>query len=210
MRRAAVVAAAGLTVAAVGGLLAAASLRREPEERDDVSGAPFGLLSSRHRGLTVGEQAHVLPPAWEPGLLTTLARWDPSPPRSTAGRLAATSWAAPLTLLGLWAGLASGQRPRVHEGALLFTGVEGVAGPALRRRRVAAVVLGQAIVCSGEPSPALLAHELAHVRQAERLGPLFALAYLGLLAVYGYARHPLERAARRAGRGALSSERSGV
>jgi hypothetical protein len=56
------------------------------------------------------------------------------------------------------------------------------------------------VVARGQPSAALLAHELVHTRQAERLGPFMAPVYLGLLARYGYLRHPMERAARRAGR----------
>jgi hypothetical protein len=44
----------------------------------------------------------------------------------------------------------------------------------------------------------LLAHERAHVRQSMVLGPLFIPAYLVLAVPFGYRRHPMERAARRA------------
>ncbi|MDP8931826.1 MAG: hypothetical protein M3O70_25470, partial [Actinomycetota bacterium] len=71
-------------------------------------------------------------------------------------------------------------------------------GAVLRSRGFDAGAFGHVIVAAGDPHDHLLAHELVHVRQAERLGPLMAPVYLGLLAVYGYARHPLERAARRA------------
>jgi hypothetical protein len=125
-----------------------------------------------------------------------LAAWVPSAPGGRLARAAALVWAAPITLLGLVAGFGSGARARATSGVLLFAPARGVTGWLLRRRGFAAVGLGHVVVSVDEPSPGLLAHELAHVRQAERLGPFMAPAYLAFTAVHGYHRNPLERAAR--------------
>lgn len=138
-------------------------------------------------------------PAWEPPALTALARWEPPPPATALGRLAAYAWAAPLTVAGLAAGLGARTRPRVRVGVLLFPDARGVTGAILRRRRYAAAAIGHVVIARSAPGDALLAHELVHVRHAERLGPLLPPVYLGLMAVYGYRRHPMERAARAAG-----------
>lgn len=68
---------------------------------------------------------------------------------------------------------------------------------------MAAITIGEVIVCVGEPSERLLRHESAHVRQALMLGPLYVPAYLlgcvvGWLRGDWYERHPMEEAARRA------------
>lgn len=125
-----------------------------------------------------------------------VAAWVPSAPRSAAGRAVSVVWAAPITVAGLVAGLFSLTKPRVVQGVVLFAPARGVTGWIIRRRGFAAVGVGHVIVSVQEPSPRLLAHELAHVRQAERLGPLMAPAYLGFLAVHGYQRNPFEQAAR--------------
>lgn len=134
----------------------------------------------------------------EPVALRALSSWRPRAPRSRPGRLAARVWAAPVTLVGLLVGAGGAVRPRRVAGVLLFAPVRGVTGATLRANGFAAGAFGHVVVAVGDPGPALLDHELAHVRQAEYLGPLFVPAYLGLLAVYGYRRHPLERAARAA------------
>ena len=41
-----------------------------------------------------------------------------------------------------------------------------------------AITFGHVILCVDEPDEALLAHEMAHVRQYERWGPLFVPVYL--------------------------------
>lgn len=130
-----------------------------------------------------------------------LADWVPAPPTTTRAQIAARIWAAPMTLVGLLAGVASGARPQLREGVVLFAPARGLAAAAVRWRGFAAVALGHVVLALEEPSPELLTHELVHVRQAERLGPLMAPAYLGLLAVHGYARHPMEHAARLAAAG---------
>lgn len=127
---------------------------------------------------------------------TALADWIPAPPASTVAQIAARIWAAPMTLVGLLAGVASGARPQLRDGVVLFAPARGLTAAAVRWRGFAAVALGHVVLALEEPSPELLTHELVHVRQAERLGPFMAPAYLGLLAVHGYARHPMEHAAR--------------
>lgn len=137
-------------------------------------------------------------PNWEPKILGRLAHWEPRPPTRGLTRVVAYAWASPVTLVGLVVGAAAAVRPRLREGILLFPGARGVTGWVIRRRNFAAGTFGHVVVCTKDPSPALLAHELIHTRQAERFGPLMAPVYLGLLAVYGYRRHPMERAAREA------------
>ena len=129
-------------------------------------------------------------------LAPRVAAWIPEPPRSAAGRVASLAWAAPISVAGLLAGMASLVRPRLVAGVVLFAPARGLSGWVLRRRGFAAIGLGHVIVSLEEPSARLLAHELAHVRQAERLGPLMAPAYLSFLAVHGYQRNPFEQAAR--------------
>lgn len=127
-----------------------------------------------------------------------LQEWMPAPPASMAASVAVKFWAAPVTLVGLVAGAGAAVPPRLRDGVVLFAPARGITGALIRRRGFAATALGHVVVAVEEPSPALMAHELMHVRQAERLGPLFLPAYLVLLAVHGYRRHPLEQAARAA------------
>lgn len=177
--------------------------RRKLNELDpvqDLSGASIPLDTPGRPPLGASVDARMLPPAWEPPALRALARWEPRAPRHPLARAAAYAWAAPLTLAGLAAGCLAGVRPEVREGVLLFARARGPAGAVLRSRRYAAGAVGHVVIAVGDPGPGLFAHELVHVRHAERLGPLTVPVYLALLGVYGYARHPLERAARRAAR----------
>lgn len=125
-----------------------------------------------------------------------LAAWIPPAPTTRTARIAAIVWAAPMTCAGLVAGAASGVRPRLQHGVILFAPARAITGALVRRRGFAAAGLGHVVIALDEPSNSLLTHELVHVRQAERLGPLMAPAYLALLAIHGYARHPMEHAAR--------------
>ncbi|MPZ71955.1 MAG: hypothetical protein GEU74_01785 [Nitriliruptorales bacterium] len=127
---------------------------------------------------------------------TRLQTWIPPAPRSALTRLVAAMWASPVTLAGLLAGAGSATRPRFVDGIVLFAPARGITGLLIRRRGFTAAGLGHVVIALEEPSASLLAHELAHVRQAERLGPFMAPAYLALLAVHGYRHHPMERAAR--------------
>lgn len=162
----------------------------------DLSGAaPLPDRSRAPVGLRAG---HLVAPSWEPAALTALARWAPSPPATTWGRILVRVWAAPLTLAGLVLAAASAVRPRRRGDVWVAAPARGLFTARFSRRGFVACTLGHVIVAAREPDAQLLAHEYVHVRQAERLGPLMAPLYLGLMGVYGYARHPLERAARAA------------
>lgn len=102
-------------------------------------------------------------PAWGLG-------WNVRFPQDTGGRwvvLFRTSMTAPklyLRLWNRWGGLSLPFAVTIR-GELAITG---------RYRR-------------------LLAHELRHIDQWSVLGPLFVVAYLLLLPIFGYENHPFER-----------------
>jgi hypothetical protein len=107
-------------------------------------------------------------------------------------------WAMPNTLLGLVVGALTFQTPRIHGGAIVFDrGTRGVTW-LLRAMNRTAMTLGFVIVSSAPVEGRLLAHERHHVRQSMLWGPLFVPVYLALAIPFGYRRHPMERAARRA------------
>jgi hypothetical protein len=108
-------------------------------------------------------------------------------------------WAGPNSLVGLVGGLTTGQRPVRWRGVLLFEDAQGGLARFLRWRGFTAITLGHVIVANRPLSDGLLAHELEHVAQHERWGPLYYPAYL-LGSVAGYRRNPFERAATRAAR----------
>ena len=103
-------------------------------------------------------------------------------------------WAGPNSLVGLAGGLTTGRRPVRWRGVLLFEDARGGLARFLRWRGFAAITLGHVIVANRPLSDGLLAHELEHVAQHERWGPLYYPAYL-LGSVRGYRRNPFERAA---------------
>jgi hypothetical protein len=125
-----------------------------------------------------------------------------------SSRVLAYSWASPTTAVGLCAGLltlASGGRARRRSGTIEFHG--GFARWMLRKTpiRASAMTLGH-VILGRDPDclDACRAHELVHVRQAERWGVLFLPAYV-LASAWVWARggrayldNPFERAARRA------------
>jgi hypothetical protein len=141
----------------------------------------------------------VAPPT-EPAIVSRLATWIPEPPGDRVRRCAAYVWAAPLTAAGVLVGAVSRSRPRVRDGVLMFAGARGLGGRMLRWRGFQAATLGHIVIALGQPDERLWRHELTHVRQSERLGPLFPLLYLAALARYGYRRNPFERAAYLAGK----------
>lgn len=193
---AAVVGAAALVAVAArrGGRGLRVSFAADDLQPGDVSGA--ARLPDRSRERVALGAGHVVAPSWEPAPVTALAGWVPPPPATGRGRALALGWAAPLTLVGGVLAVASGVWPRRHGDVWIAAPAGGLFAARFARRGFAACTLGHVIVAAREPNERLLAHERVHVRQAERLGPLMAPVYLGLLAVYGYARHPLERAAR--------------
>jgi hypothetical protein len=148
-----------------------------------------------------------LPPVRAPGRVgAAVAAWRPTRPRTRRGRVAAALWAGPFTLVGVTLGALGGVRPRWDptHGCLVVAGVRGPSGAALAAVGADANTIGQAVLSRRpDPSPALLAHESAHVRQTERLGPFLLPAYVWFAARHGYRDHPLERAARGAARDAI-------
>jgi hypothetical protein len=107
-------------------------------------------------------------------------------------------WAMPNTLLGLVLGALTFQSPRIHFGVIVFDrGPRGVTW-LLRAMNRTAMTLGFVIISVAPVEGRLLAHERHHVRQSMLWGPLFVPVYLALAIPFGYRRHPMERAARRA------------
>jgi hypothetical protein len=141
-----------------------------------------------------------LPPDRAPGRIAgRLGRWVPAPPTTTAGTWASRVWASPLTLIGLLLAALSGTRPEwsAQHRCWVARDVGGLSGLALRGVGADANAVGHVILCRlPAPPESLIAHELVHVRQAERFGPLLFPLYVWLGARYGYRDHPLERAAR--------------
>jgi hypothetical protein len=131
------------------------------------------------------------PPGRRPGRIDDLGDLLPVA-RSLWGYL----WAGPNSLVGLVGALTTRRRPVRWRGVLLFEDATGGLARFLRWRGFAAITLGHVIVTNRRASDGLLAHELEHVAQAERWGPLYYPAYL-LGSLRGYRRNPFERAARR-------------
>ena len=106
-------------------------------------------------------------------------------------------WAGPNSLIGLAAAATTRARPVRWRGVLLFEEGRGGLARFLRWRGFSAITLGHVIVANERLTDRLLAHELEHVAQHERWGPLYYPLYL-LASVRGYRRNPFERAAARA------------
>ena len=83
-------------------------------------------------------------------------------------------WAAPWSLVGLVLGVGFAHRRRMH-GVLLY---EGATWPRRLGWRYRAITFGHVILCVDLIDETTLRHELVHVRQYERWGPLFVPAYL--------------------------------
>ncbi len=107
-------------------------------------------------------------------------------------------WTLPNTLLGLLLGALTFQAPRTHGGAIVFDRRARGLTAVLRRMHRSAMTVGFVIVSAVPVEGRLLVHEQLHVRQYMVWGPLFIPAYLLLAIPFGYRRHPMERAARRA------------
>lgn len=104
-------------------------------------------------------------------------------------------WAAPNTILGLVLGALSFQVPLVHGGILVFAGPPRGTLWVIRAFRRSALTLGHVVLSNRPLEGRLLAHELHHVWQYERLGPLYLPIYLLVWVFTGYRRHPFELAA---------------
>jgi hypothetical protein len=107
-------------------------------------------------------------------------------------------WTLPNTVLGLVLGLLTFQTPRLCGGALVFDRAPRGLTRAMRAANRAAMTVGFVIVSGVRVEGRLLDHERHHIRQYMVWGPLFIPVYLLLAVPYGYRRHPMERAARRA------------
>ena len=121
-------------------------------------------------------------------------------------------WAGPNSLVGLVGALTTRTRPVRWRGVLLFEDAGGGLARFLRWRGFAAITLGHVIVTNRPLDDRLLAHELEHVAQHERWGPLYYPAYL-LGSIRGYRRNPFELAASRAAnavQAALEARRRGT
>jgi hypothetical protein len=122
-------------------------------------------------------------------------------------RLLAILWASPYTLLGLLLGgigLCTGGRVQIRRGVVEFYGggVKWLLGQFFMGQGAMAFTLGHTVL--GQTDAALdiaREHELVHVRQYERWGPLMGPAYLGcslVLWITGkrpYRDNPFEREA---------------
>ena len=102
-------------------------------------------------------------------------------------RLLRSLWAGPGSLLGLVLSPLFKRRGR-RDGILVC---EGASWPRRLGWRYRAITLGQVVLCVDTADDDLLAHERTHVRQWERWGPLFLLAYpVASLVALVTGRHP--------------------
>jgi hypothetical protein len=113
-------------------------------------------------------------------------------------RLLRYVWALPNTVLGLVLGLLSFRIPRVDEGIIVFEGRPLGFLWIIARMRREGVTFGHVVLTAAPLRGAVRRHELEHVWQYERFGPVYIPAYLALWLVHGYRRHPFELAALRA------------
>jgi hypothetical protein len=112
-------------------------------------------------------------------------------------------WASFNSVVGMVGAASAGVRPVRWRGVLLFEGGRGGLAWVLRRRGFQAITLGHVIVTTERVGDRVLAHELCHVAQHERWGPLFYPAYL-LTSLAGYRRNPFEHQAERRAVAALA------
>ena len=120
-------------------------------------------------------------------------------PSRSLRRVLAYVWASPWSLVGLLLAPLFSRR-RVESGVLVC---EGASWPGRLGWRYTAITFGHVVLCVTATTESLMRHELAHVRQYERWGPLFLPAYLlgSLWAVltgkHYYRDNPFESALRR-------------
>ena len=107
-------------------------------------------------------------------------------------------WTVPNTFLGILLGLLTFQAPRMHGGAIVFDRAPRGLTRLLPAMHRTAMTVGFVIVAAVPVEGRLLAHERHHIRQYTQWGPFFIPVYLVLAIGFGYRRHPMERAARRA------------
>lgn len=108
------------------------------------------------------------------------------------------AWTLPNTILGVILGLLTFQTPRRRHGLLLFDRRPRGLTWVMPRLGRSAVTVGFVVLAARPLEGRLLAHERHHVVQYMAWGPLFIPVYILLAIVFGYRRHPMERAAIRA------------
>jgi hypothetical protein len=102
-------------------------------------------------------------------------------------RLLRSTWAGPGSLFGLVLSPLFNRRG-FRDGILVC---EGASWPRRLGWGYRAITLGQVVLCVDTVDDDLLAHERAHVRQWERWGPLFLVAYpIASLYALVTGRHP--------------------
>jgi hypothetical protein len=108
-------------------------------------------------------------------------------------------WTSPNTLLGVLLGVLTFQRPRLAPGGVVVfdRAPRGLTWLMPRLHRTA-VTVGTVVIAARPLTGSLELHERHHVRQFRAWGPLFLPVYFLLSIRYGYRRHPMEVAARRA------------
>jgi hypothetical protein len=108
-------------------------------------------------------------------------------------------WTLPNTLLGVVLGVFTFQIPRLSSGGVLVFDrhPRGLTWLMPKLHRVA-VTVGFVILAAEPLTGRLEVHERHHVGQFGVWGPLFLPVYFLMAARYGYRRHPMEVAARRA------------
>jgi hypothetical protein len=106
------------------------------------------------------------------------------------------AWTLPNTLLGLTLGALSFQRPRRVGGILVFDAAIRGFLRLLHLFRRSAITFGHVVLSNRPVEGRLLTHELHHVWQYERLGPLYIPLYVLIWVFTGYRSHPFEAAAR--------------
>ena len=126
------------------------------------------------------------------------ARAGPTATRTgPTATLARRLWTLPNTILGLALGALTFQVPRLEPpGVVVFDrSARGFSWILALVFRKTAVTYGHCVISARPLEGRVLQHELHHVRQYERWGPLYIPAYLVLFAVRGYRRHPFELSA---------------
>ena len=108
-------------------------------------------------------------------------------------------WTLPNTVFGILLGILTFQLPRrISGGVLVFDRTPRGLTALMPHLHRSAVTVGFVIIAAEPVTGRLELHERQHVAQYAAWGPLFLPVYLGLAARFGYRRHPLELAARRA------------
>jgi hypothetical protein len=111
-------------------------------------------------------------------------------------------WTLPNTAIGVVLGACTLQVPRVADGwVLVFDRPPRGLTRLMPRMHRTAVTVGFVILAARPVTDALERHERHHVRQFAAWGPLFLPLYFALAVPFGYRRHPMEVAARRAAGG---------